>query len=332
MIGKSYIKKIKHGGFRSFIKKAVELGVDVKIFLNEPLLLKLEHKEKFIFTRKGQLPIQRRMGNFTTNKQFTKFLLENIGIRAPKGILAKNYAEALPLIKKANLSYPLITKPLDGSLARGVSWNIKNLKELKKAVSFFEKTKSSKKSRFLVEEMYIGDEFRILVFNGEFISCVKKVPATIVGDGKATIKELVKAFDKTRAKGFEIKLDKVAKKTIALHNAKLDSILPVNYILKLRNNLNMSDGGRSIECTKKISEHLKKICVQAINAVGLTYGGIDLMTKNLATKKDDYVILEINPNPFYNMHEKPLVEGTGVDVSKIILQDLFPNLFAKNKS
>lgn len=326
MLNKAYIQKIKHGGFRSFIKKAVELGVDIKIFPAEPLLLKLEHKGKIVFARKGQLPIQKRMGNFTRNKNFTKFLLENMGIRTPRGIVAKNHQEALPLIKKARLSYPLIVKPLDGSLARGVSWNIQTLPELKKAVSFFEKTKSSKKSQFLVEEMYIGDEFRILVFNGQIVSCVKKVPATIVGNGKSTIKELVKNFDKTRAKGFEIKLDKTALRTISQNNFTLNSVLPADYVLKLRNNLNMSDGGRSIECTKEMSSYLKKICLQAMDAAGLYYGGIDLLTKNLATGKNDYVILEINPNPFYNMHEKPLVEGKGVDVSRKILCYLFPSL------
>jgi cyanophycin synthetase len=266
------------------------------------------------------------MGNLTRNKQFTKVLLENVGIRTPKGIVAKSYKETLPLIKKARLAYPLIVKPLDGSLARGVSWNIQSLPELKKAVSFFEKTRKSKKSQLLVEEMYIGDEFRVLIFNGKIVSCVKKVPATIIGDGKSTIKELVKIFDRTRTKGFEIKLDKTALKTISQKNLKLSSILPANYALKLRNNLNMSDGGRCIECTREMSEHLKRICIQATTTVGLTYGGLDLMTKNLATKKDDYVILEINPNPFYNMHEKPLVEGIGVDVSKRILEYLFPSL------
>jgi cyanophycin synthetase len=177
-----------------------------------------------------------------------------------------------------------------------------------------------------VEEMYIGDEYRVLIFNDKVVSCVKKVPATIVGNGQSTIKELVKTFDKTRAKGFEIKLDKTALKTITENNFKLDSVLPDKHVLKLRNNLNMSDGGRSIECTKEMSSRLKDICIKATAMAGLTYGGLDLMTKNLATTKDDYVILEINPNPFYNMHEKPLVEGVGVDVSKLILQYLFPSL------
>lgn len=326
MVNSIYIKKIKHGGFRSLIKRAIELGVDVKIFPKEPWLLKLEHKGKVIFARKGLPPVLRRMGNFTKNKQVTKLLLQNVNIRTPRGIVASSYKEALSLIKKANLSYPLIVKPLDGSLARGVSWNIQTLSELKKAVAFFEKTKSNKDSQFLVEKMQVGDEFRIFVFNGEIVSCVKKVPATIIGDGKLTISELIKRFDKTRARGFKIRLDKIALKNISLHKFTLDSVLPANYVLKLRNNLNMSDGGRSIECTRQMSTSLKKICLRATEASGLTYGGIDLITKNISAKKSDYAILEINPNPFYNMHEKPLVEGLGTDVSKKILQYLFPRL------
>ncbi len=329
MLDKKYIKDIKHGGFRSFIKRAVELGVGVQILPTSPLILSLTHANKTIFAHKGRIPLQKRIGNFTTNKNVTKILLESVGIRTPKGILAKNHLEALPLIKKAQLTYPLIVKPLDDSLAVGVSWNIQTMPELKRAVSFFEKTKLSKKSKFLVEEMYIGDEFRILVFAGKVISCIKKVPATIVGDGKSTIKKLVKTFDKTRARGFEIKLDKSALATIAKYGLTLDSILPNKYSLKLRNNLNMSDGGRSIECTKQMSGYLKEICLRAIETVGLSYGGIDLITKNIATKKNSYVILEINPNPYYNMHEKPLVEGLGVDVSAKILKNLFPSLKIK---
>lgn len=326
MINKAYIKKLKHGGFRSFIKKAFELGVDIKTFPLAPSLLKLSYKGTTVFVRKSQPPILRNMGNLTKNKQITKLVLESIGIRTPQGFVAESYKEALSFFKKYKPSYPLIVKPLDGSLARGVTWNIRSLGELKKAVTFFDKSKKQKFSRFLVEEMYIGDEFRVLILNNKVLSCVKKIPATIIGDGKSTIKELIKTFDKTRLKGFEIKLDKIAKETIAQNNFTLRSILPSGYILKLRNNLNMSDGGRSVECTEKMSKHLKDVCVRATAAAGLTYSGLDLMTKNLSTPKDDYVILEINPNPFYNMHEKPLVEGVGVDVSKEILKTVFPKL------
>lgn len=321
------IKKIGHGGIKSLVKKAIQLGITVQFFLCEQPLIKFKLKGKSVFIRKGTIPMERRMGDMTRNKNLTKILLREIGIKTPHGIIATSFKEALSLIKKNNLSYPLIVKPLDGSLAKGVTWDIQFKNELGKAISILEKNKSlNKYRRFMVEEMFIGDEFRILVVNKRVISCVKKIPASILGDGHSTIKKLIASFNKTRLKGFKIKIDNIVEETLKKNKLTLESVLPNNFNLKLRNNLNMSDGGRSIECTDEMAKYFKQICENAIEILGLTFGGIDFMTKNISNKKSPYVILEVNPNPFYNMHEKPLVEGNGVDVSYEILKNIFPKL------
>ncbi|HAT74360.1 MAG: Cyanophycin synthetase CphA [Candidatus Moranbacteria bacterium GW2011_GWF2_36_839] len=321
------IKKIGHGGIKSLIKKATQLGITVSFFSCEKPLIKFKFKEKSVFIRKGTIPVERRMGDMTRNKNLTKILLREVGIKTPYGIIATSFNEATSLIKKNDLSYPLIVKPLDGSLAKGVTWDIQSKNELRKAISILEKNKGlTKYRRFMVEEMFIGDEFRVLVINKRVISCVKKMPASILGDGHSTIKKLIASFNKTRLKGFKIKIDTVVEETLEKNKLTLKSILPNNFNFKLRNNLNMSDGGRSIEYTDKMAKHFKKICEDAIEILGLTFGGIDFMTKNISRKKSPYVILEVNPNPFYNMHEKPLVEGNGVDVSYEILKNIFPKL------
>lgn len=324
---KQEIKKLEHGGIKSLIKRAVELGIKINFLLGGYPLIKLASKEKTVFIRKGTIPLERRMGDMTRNKNLTKTILKEIGIKTPQGIVATSFNEALVLAKKNNLFYPLIVKPLDGSLAAGVTWNICSKNEIRKAVKLLEKSKSFQKSKkFLVEKMFIGDEFRILVLNKKIVSCVKKIPASIIGDGLSTIKKLIEDFNKTRLKGFEIKIDAIAKKTLKKNKLALDSILPKKFNLKLRNNLNMSDGGRCVEYTEKMNSRFKKICEDSIEALGLTYGGIDLMTTDITSEKSPYVILEVNPNPYYNMHEKPLVEGKGIDVSYKILKILFPKL------
>ena len=321
------IKKLKHGGVKSLIKKAIELGIKVVFFSGDHPLIKIEFKGKTIFMKRGGVPLMERMGDMTRNKDLTKLILREIGVKTPKGVVATSFSEAMTLIKKNNLSYPLIVKPIDGSLAKGVTWDVRSKNELKKAVNTLKKYKSFKKSnKFLVEKMFIGDEFRILVFNKKVVSCVKKIPASIIGDGQLTIGKLIENFNKTRMKGFEIKIDAVAKNTLKKNKLTLNSVLPDKLVLKLRNNLNMSDGGRCIDYTNKIIKHFKNICEESAEALGLTYGGIDFMTKDITDKSSSYVILEVNPCPHYNMHEKPLIEGRGVDVSIKILKNLFPDL------
>lgn len=321
------LKKIKHGGIKSLIKRALEKGINVKIFSKDPFLIKLNFEEKDIIIRGGSVPLEKRMGDMTRNKNLTKMILENMAIHTPRGIVADSLGEAVKLVHKKKLKYPLIVKPLSDSLARGVTWDIRSRDELIKAVHFLYKIKNLKKrKKFLVEEMFLGDEYRILVFNGKVISCVKKIPASVIGDGKSKIRELIERFNKKRMKGFEIKIDKIVKKTLKKNKLNLESVLPKNYHLKLRHNLNMSDGGRSINYTQVMNKNFKVICERAIEAVGLTYGGIDLLTKDIASKGNRYVIIEINSNPYYNMHEKPLIEGKGVDVSLKILKHLFSKL------
>jgi D-alanine-D-alanine ligase-like ATP-grasp enzyme len=305
----------------------LELGVKVKNYSQEPSLYEFSYAGKIIFVKKGTVPLIKRMGKFTHEKNITKLILKRFGIKTSNGIIATSLKEALTLIKKAGLKYPLIVKPSDGSLAKGITWDIKSESGLKNAVDFFDKSDGVHTSkRFLVEEMELGNEYRILVLNGKIASCVNKIPAGVTGDGKSTIQELINTFNTTRRKGFEIKLDSKTKKVISQNKLTLKSILPKNFFLKLRNNLNMSDGGRSVECTNQMSAYFKDISLRAVNAIGSGYGGIDLITKDISKSKCSYSILEINSNPYYNMHEKPLVEGVGVDISAQILKGLFPDL------
>jgi len=324
-----YIKNIKHGGFKSFFKKAVELGIDMEIIdeIGGSPLIKLQHAGKTLFCYKRNLPIYKRMGNLTKNKVVTKSVLAACDIQTPKGITATSFQNAVSLIQEKNLRYPLICKPVDGSLAQGVTWDIQSTQELRAAVSYAKNAYGKRPGvKFIIEEMFVANEYRVLVFNKKVLSCVHKIPAGIIGDGTSSIEELITRFNMKRMPGFEIRMDKTVKETLKTHLLSLRSVLPKNHFFKLRNNLNMSDGGRAIECTKEMHSSFKDICVRAIEAVGLTYGGVDFFAHDIASPKSAYVIIEINPNPFYNMHEKPLVEGKGVDVSSEILKSIFPKL------
>jgi len=271
------------------------------------------------------------MGNLTTNKEVTKIILDYIGIRTPRGIVAHSLEDAIRFIKENKMPFPLILKPTHGSRALGVTWNIRSEKNLRQAfINFLEAKKryGFKKDTFLVEEMFVGNEYRILVLNSTVISCVKKIPASVMGDGKSSIKKCVKDFNKRRLPGFKIQIDGVAEKTLKEAGYTLDSILPDKQVFRLRNNLNMSDGGRSIDVTDTIHHSFRDICTKATEVSGLSFAGIDILAEDISKPAEgiNYVVLELNPNPYYNMNEKPLAEGKGIDVSFLLLKQLFPTI------
>lgn len=333
MLNQKYISSIKHGGLRSFVEKATELGVSIKVIFEQPRVLELNYKGKVVFCVGDCVPIFKRSSNVATvNKAVTKAILTAAGLSTPRGILATTYVELKKKMGQFPLAYPLIAKPLDQSFAHGVTWNIQSEKELRKAVSVIQETSlkpTNQTQAFLVEEMAPGEEYRVLAFNGSIISCVKKVPATIVGDGSSSIEQLITVFNKKRLPGFEIRVDATVKSTLQDAGLTLKSVLEKNTTQKLRNNLNMSDGGRSIECTADLSLKLQRACLKSLEVLSMNYGGIDIITPSISDPAAPYVILEVNPLPYYNMHEKPLVEGRAIDVSGILLKEIFPSLKIK---
>jgi cyanophycin synthetase len=263
------------------------------------------------------------MGKMTLDKNITKMILNDNKIEISKGFFANNIKNALNLIIDNKLKYPLIIKPVDSFMSKGIIRNIKNLSDFKKEIN---KTKNNilfKNENFMVEEMFSGKEYRVLVFNSEVISCVEKVPANIVGDGISSIKKLIENFNEKTIR-IKIKVDEEIKNKLFEQNLNLNSIIEKDKKIFLRESV-VSGDEMYFDKTDIINDDLKKICCKATKMLGLNLAGIDLMSKNI-TKDDRYVILEVNPRPDYSINEKPLVQGKGVDVSKLLLEYLFPDL------
>jgi cyanophycin synthetase len=318
----NFLKTIKHGGINSFYRRAFELGVDVREIGSDKDVIRLKYKIKSVYMRRQTIPVNKRLGGFTRNKMLTKSILADAGIRVPRGGVIMDMKDIRKIVAGYKIKYPLIVKPQNGTRAKGVTWNVKNPKELEAAAKVsFKQTKGPA----LIEEMFIGNEYRVLVFNNKILSAVQKIAAGITGDGKSTIQELIEKFDENRNPGFKINIDKIAKDTIKGHRYTMSTILKKGYFLQLRHNLNMSDGGRCINQTRATHPYYKEICKKATSVLGLQFGGVDILAKDIR-KPGPYVILEVNPNPYFNMHELALVEGKPVDVSEAIMLELFPKI------
>jgi cyanophycin synthetase len=328
---------IRHGGFKSLLKRAIRCGVEVALLSEEgeKALVRMRHGGKTFFMNGANAPVWKLMTNLTRDKEMTKLILEEVGVIVPKGFISTSAEAAIRTMKKAAFGYPVILKPTHGSMSRGVSWDIRNAADLRQAIRDFRTAKQEhgfKRATFLVEEMFIGREYRLLVFKGNVIACTEKTSATIHGNGQSTIQELINVFNDSRLTGYDLRLDATALATLKRERLTLDSIPKTNRSIRLRNNMNMTDGGRAINSLHLMHPSFKDVCARAMGIAGLEFAGIDFLVKNISDEATlgNYVVLEINSNPYYNMHESPLVEGDDTDVSLILLQEIFPGLRSRN--
>jgi len=119
------------------------------------------------------------------DKVRTNRLLRQAGVPVPKHEEV-NQAEAA-IAAAERLGWPVVIKPADKDRGEGARAYLRTSEQV--AAAFQHASAISK--RVLVEQCVVGHEFRLTVVNGRLLWAHERVPATVVGDGRHTLQELV---------------------------------------------------------------------------------------------------------------------------------------------
>jgi cyanophycin synthetase len=262
-----------------------------------------------------------------SDKSLTSKLLDDAGIPVPKQRVVTSADEAASAARR--IGYPVVTKPLDGNHGRGVSLHLSNEEEVRWG---FEQAVLHS-SKVIVETYFPGNDYRVLVVNGEVIAASHRIPAHVVGDGVHSIEELVEIVnaDPRRGIGHEkvmtrIAINRQAEKLMAERGYSLTTILPEGETFFLASTANMSTGGTAIDMTDRMHPDNREICRRAAIVVGLDVAGIDVITSDLTKSLREVGggICEVNAAPGFRMHLQPS-EGTPRNVAKPVIDMLFPD-------
>lgn len=270
------------------------------------------------------------------NKRVTKNILEKAGIAVSKGYLIKYGDEKKYYLKLfKNLEKPLVVKPVDDLQGNGVYLNIKTEEQYIEALNEIYKANGDKKVNILVEQMFFGNEYRILTSKDKVLSIIKRLAPNVVGDGKSTIKELInqKNLNPVRKKVAtykEIIVDEILKSYLEDQNLSLDTVLPTDKRIFLRKHsaLDISSGGDTVDVTDKVHPSVKKIALEVMKSLpGLSLAGIDFMTKDIYSDQgvNDYRVIEVNASPSLDWNQYPLVGGKR-EIAFEFLRIIFPEL------
>jgi cyanophycin synthetase len=184
----------------------------------------------------------------------------------------------------------------------------------------------------IVEKFITGFDFRVLVINYKFVCAALRTPASVTGDGKRTIQELIDEVNKDPRRGYghekvltQITVDNFTWKMLNDKGYSLETVPPPGELVLLKPTANLSTGGTSTDVTDEVHPANIFMCERIARIIGLDICGIDIMAPDLTSpvSENGGAVLEVNAAPGFRMHVEPS-EGLARNVAEPVVDMLFP--------
>ncbi|MHB1677444.1 MAG: cyanophycin synthetase [Sulfuriferula sp.] len=257
------------------------------------------------------------------DKSLTKQLLKNCGIPIPDGYSVTSAAMAWEAAH--DLGLPVVVKPCGGNHGRAVFTNLSNREEIEAAYQ----VAVDEDSGVIVERFIQGQEHRLLVIGNKMIAAARGEIASIVGDGTATIRQLVEQqLNTDPRRGYSenhplnpVRIDSAAVLELGRQAYTADSVpRPGASVIIQR------IGNVAFDVTDQVHPSTAEMVVLAAKIIGLDIAGIDLVVTDISKPlaQQQGAVVEVNAGPGLLMHLKP-AHGTPRPVGHAIVEHLFPS-------
>lgn len=251
----------------------------------------------------------------------------NHGLPTTHPSLVSNIEQARAKAKQ--LGWPVVIKPRSTNKGVGVTVQIQDEETLR--IAFDEAVRC--RTGVLIEKHVPGIDHRLLVVGERFVAAAQRRPASIQGDGKKSIAELVDALNLARfqvkAPGVylplvRVELDREVLRVINAAGYGPDDIPPAGAIVPLRSQANLSTGGVSEDITASVHPDNRALAEHAAHLIRLRTAGVDFQTTDITRSWREVggAILEINAGPALWVH---VPRTADYDIPKAVLSDLFPS-------
>jgi len=309
-----------------FIREALRRGVPwQRVDEGSPLVRLGQGSRQRLFLR-TTLHDTRQIGSFVARyKRQSHRLLAGLGLPLPRQALASTETEALAAAER--IGYPVVVKP--NGLGRGiaVSVGVGDAAGLRRAFALARKEDTT----VVVESLIAGEDHRILVVGGQVVAVARKRPGQVVGDGKASVADLVARENRSPRREigvqrlrFEMRFDAEAERLLEAQGMTQDSVPSAGREVALRRTANASTGGLADDLTERIHPENRRMAERAVAAIGLDVCGVDFITPDITRSWREVggAICELNDNPGIAPHL--LADGGGRDVTGPMFDLLYP--------
>lgn len=195
----------------------------------------------------------------------------------------------------------VVVKPARGEQGRGVAVDLRTFEEVQAAIE----QASLNAGRVLVESFHPGQDLRLIVIGFKFVAAAVRRPATIVGDGQHSVRELIEFQSRRRAAatGGESRVPVDSETERCVRNAGYDlcDVPEEGVTFAVRKAANLHTGGTIHDATEDVHPALVDAAIQVARAIDIPVVGVDLIVED--PSKPHYVFIEANERPGLANHE-----------------------------
>ena len=320
-MSKTYEEYLKEAGnvhLAYYLEAADTLNIKYTVIV-KGLIAKFELNGKHWFIINTVTPLTNTPSTtIAKRKNLTNKVLSSFNIPVPKQVILSTKDDAINFFKNYK---DIVIKPSQQLGGIGVTLLPTSKKQVINAFNnAYKMSKGKAPNKVIGEEFIHGENYRLLVLDKRVIAVVRRKSAFVIGNGKDTLEKLIKEKNIQRKKNLlkPILIDNEVNQRLQNLKISLKYIPKKNEEIVLRYNCNLTTGGTTQECFDQTHQYYKDIAVQAVQAIGSKFGGVDIITPNI-TKPVKCAVNEINYNPGLRLHYK-VNQGDVVKVAIPILE------------
>lgn len=205
------------------------------------------------------------------------------------------------------IGFPCVVKPRNRGKGLGVTARILSERHLAEAV---EHAAGASDYPLVLENHVAGLDHRMMVVDGKLLWAYRRTPPVVVGDGRATIRELIASENQRRADARKAQSRDAYLKEIVVdpslrrfidenHGLTLESVPGEARQVDLAGEANLARGGVLEDVTEQLHPDNRDMAVRVARLFRMSALGIDFVTPDISRswKEVPSAIIEVNSNP-----------------------------------
>jgi cyanophycin synthetase len=290
--------------------------------------LRVRRGERATFVRRSFVMLDSRLAlDIAGHKPLSLRLLAEVGAPGPRHLAfdVADWRRAEGF--RRELGRPAVVKPAVGSSAgRGITTGVSSPRALRRAVV----RAAAYDRKLLVEEQIPGDSFRLFYLDGDLLDAVRRGPCTVIGDGRRTIDELVKAETKARltARPFTsmhpLGVDLELRTCLREEGLGLRDVPGAGEPVRVKRVVNQNASRDNHSIRDEVHPDTVAVGARAARALGVRLAGVDLLTTDVSRPLSETggVVSEVNTTPALHHHYLVANPERAAPVASLLLDRL----------